>query len=213
MRNVLTREKTDGDRPNKRRGSVYAPFLLLCILLLAGGTLWAQTEAEVTGRVTDTSGAVVPSAGVTVTNVGTGARQVVKTDSSGVYDVPDLLPGSYSLTVEKTGFQTIQRSGIVLQVQQVARLDFTLHVGAVTSVVQVSANASQVNTENATVGSVVEHQRIVGLPLNGRNLLQLTALQANVSYGFGTDGTANERVGGTRAQMQISVAGGRGEWN
>jgi Carboxypeptidase regulatory-like domain/TonB dependent receptor len=206
-----------GLRPNRRWGPWgVRSYLLLAVfgsLFFITPKISAQTEAEITGRVTDTSGAVVPSASVTIANLGTGAKQAVLSDSSGVYDVPDLLPGSYSVTVERSGFQTIVRRGIVLQVQQMARLNFTLQVGAVTKIIQVTANASQMNTENATVGNVVENQRIVGLPLNGRNLLQLTALQANVTYGFGENGTAAERIGGTRAEMDISVAGGRGEWN
>jgi hypothetical protein len=183
------------------------------MVFLFGGTLRAQTEGEITGQVSDTSGAVVPDASITVTNVATGAKRVVQSSGSGVYDVPALLPGNYSVTVTKSGFETIVRSGIDLHVQQVARVDFALKVGATTQSILVNANVSQMNTENATVGSIIGTQRIVGLPLNGRNLLQLTALEANVSYGFGENGTANSRVGGQRANEDISVAGGRSEWN
>ena len=92
---------------------------------------------------------------------------------------------------------------------QTARLDFQLEVGAVTQIVEVQGFAIQVNTENATVGSVIENERIVELPLDGRNFLQLTALDANVMYGYSPDvGAATSRMGGDR-DKDISVAGGR----
>jgi hypothetical protein len=123
------------------------------------------------------------------------------------------VPGSYTIAVEMSGFKTEVRTGLVLQVQQSARIDFRLQVGQAAEKVEVIAGAIQLNTENATVGSVIENQRIVDLPLNGRNFLQLVALDANVSVGFGTGQTTNQREGGNRANENISVAGGRGEFN
>jgi len=186
----------------------------LYLFLLAGLNLNAQTEAEITGTVTDTSGAAVVGAKVTVTNTGTRGIRVVTSDTAGVYDVPALVPGLYDVSVEMTGFKTEVRSHIELQVQQAARIDFQLQVGQITQRVEVAASAVQVNTENATVGSVIENERIVELPLDGRNFLQLTALDANVMYGYSPDvGAATSRMGGERVQMDISVAGGRPEFD
>ena len=186
----------------------------LCTFLLMGFNLWAQTEAEITGTVTDSSGAAILDAKISVTNEGTHGLRVVQSDNAGVYDVPALMPGSYSVTVEVKGFQTQRRTGIILQVQEAARLDFVMQVGAVTQVVEVAASAVALNTENATVGSVVENQRIVDLPLNGRDYLQLTALDANVSWGVANEnGSGASRLGGQRITEMISVAGGRTEYN
>ena len=89
-----------------------------------------------------------------------------------------------------------------------------MKVGEVTQTVEVAATAVSLNTENATVGSVIENERIVELPLDGRNFLQLTALDANVMYGYSPDvGAATSRMGGQRVQMDISVAGGRPEFD
>ena len=100
--------------------------------------------------------------------------------------LPSLIPGNYTIAVGVSGFKTEVRKGLVLQVQQSARLDFRLQVGEASEKVEVAAGAIQLNTENATLGSVVENERIVDLPLNGRNFLQLVALDANVSVGFGS---------------------------
>jgi len=184
------------------------------IALFATCNLWAQTEAEITGIVTDSSGAAIPGAKVTVTNVGTQGTRIATSNGSGVYDVPALIPGHYSATAEMSGFKTAVRTGIELQVQQALRLDFQLQVGQISQKIEVAANAVQVNTENATVGSVIENQRIVDLPLNGRDFLALTALDANVSFGVGNEnGSGANRLGGQRITEMISVAGGRTEYN
>jgi hypothetical protein len=196
---------------NMRKGLL---TMSLLALFLAGSNLWAQSEASVTGQVTDTTGAAIPGAKVTVTNEGTSGERIVATDSAGIYDVPALVPGMYTIKVEMKGFRLAQRKGIELQVQQAARLDFQLEVGQVTQVVEVQGGAIQLNTENATVGSVVENERIVDLPLNGRDYLQLTALDANVSWGVGNEnGSGANRLGGQRITEMISVAGGRTEYN
>jgi len=188
----------------------------LFVVLAAGFNLWAQTEASITGTVNDSSGAAVPAAKVSVTNEGTHGLRVVMSDSAGVYDVPALVPGFYSISVEVNGFKTEVRNHIELQVQEAARLDFVMQVGQVTQVVEVSGGAVALNTENATVGSVIENERIVELPLDGRNFLSLTALDANVMYGYSPDvGAATGRMGASnvRVQEDISVAGGRPEFD
>src|SRR5213596_4396789 len=111
------------------------------------------------------------------------------------------------------GFRTITQTGVELQVQQSARLDFSLQVGQVTETIEVSGTAALIASEDATVGTVIENKRIVDMPLNGRNFLQLVSLSPNVSYGFNSSQQADERQGGTRASQNISVAGQRSEFN
>ena len=110
---------------------------------------FSQTFGEITGVVTDTSGGLVVGAVVTVTNTQTNARRTTATNSVGNYDFPALLPGIYSVKAEMTGLQAEVREGVDLQVQQVARLDFQLRVGAITEAVEVSGGAPLLTTENA----------------------------------------------------------------
>ena len=168
----------------------------------------AQTFGEITGIVTDPSGALISGARVAVKNKATGAARSAVSNEAGVYSFPSLPPGSYDLRVEKEGFRSSVRQGIELQVQQTARVDAALPIGQISEVVEVSATANLLNTENATVGTVIENKRIVELPLNGRNFLQLVALSPNTNYGFSGAGSAS-RQGGARTDQQISIAGQR----
>jgi carboxypeptidase family protein len=184
-------------------------FLLLAVLVPAFG----QTFGDISGEVRDSSGATIAGAQITITNVDTNATRTAVSNEVGVYSFPALTPGTYNLKVEKTGFKTVTRPQILIQVQQSARIDIELPVGQVSESVEVSATAALLSTENATVGTVVENKRIVELPLNGRNYLQLVSLSPNVSYGFGNAGQAGSRQGGTRSEQNISVAGQRSYFN
>src|SRR5205814_9430003 len=115
-------------------------------------------------------------------------------------------------TAEKPGFKTLVRSQVEIQVQQNARIDFELQVGQISESVEVVATPVLVS-ENATVGTVIENRRIVELPLNRRNYLQLVSLAPNVSTGFSVQGQAAVRQGGIRASQTISVAGQRTNFN
>lgn len=183
------------------------------LALILAVPFYGQTLGEIVGEVKDASGALIPGASVTATNVATSAARTVETNDAGLYSFPSLVPGSYRLRVEAKGFKTVMRSDIELQVQQSARIDFSLDVGQVSEAIEVKGSAALMATENATVGTVVENRRIVELPLNGRNFLQLVALSPNVSYGFGTPGQASGRQGGDRASQNISLMGMRGTWN
>src|SRR5213592_3782953 len=156
-----------------QRGTI-AIFLLASILSAQG------FRATVVGRVTDDTGAVVPGAMITITNIGTNESRSVVVNERGEYAIPQLAPGQYTLTAEYTGFNKVVRSGIVLETNQDARLDIVLKVGGITEEVQVSAAAPLVTTENAALGNVVDQKKIVELPLNGRDYLQLAFLQPNV---------------------------------
>src|SRR5437016_2123900 len=187
-------------------------FLLAFVLCLSARVACAQTFGEITGEVKDPSGAVVPGAMVTATNTGTNALRSTVTNEAGIYSFPSLVPGLYSVKVALPGFQPVARS-IELQVQQTARVDFTLAVGQTSETIQVSDFAQLLTTESATVGTVISEKTIVDLPLNGRNFLQLVSLSPNVAYGFVAPGQAAGRQGGTRATQNISISGMRGTWN
>src|SRR5450755_739355 len=127
-----------------------------------------QTNAGLSGVVTDASGAVVQGARVSVNNTETGLRRDTATNESGLYDFPLLQPGAYSLTVLKEGFkQTTQ--GIRLEVNQIARVDLTMQLGAVSESVEVQAAAALLESSTSAVGQVVESKAVSDLPLNGRN--------------------------------------------
>ena len=150
---------------------------LFAFLILAASAAFAQT-ATLSGRVTDASGAVIPATTITVTNEATAAQRQVQTNEAGLYSVPLLQPGEYRVLVEQDGFQSINRSGIVLEVEQRAEVNFTLEIGEMTQQIEVVANALQLNTVDASRGQVIENQRIVDMPLNGRNYNQLALLSA-----------------------------------
>jgi hypothetical protein len=187
-------------------------FFFLVVALLVATPSFSQTFGQITGLVTDTSGGVLVGAAVTVTNPQTSFTRTETTNGSGLYSFPNLLPGLYDVRVATQGFQSVIRNGVELQVEQVARLDFQLQVGGVAEAVEVTGGAPLLNTEDATIGTVIENQRIVDLPLNGRNFLQLVGLSSNVSTGFGSGGQSSSRLGGDRSTQQISISGNRREW-
>ncbi len=181
-----------------------------CLLLmsLAALPLFAQ-NAEITGTVSDQSGAVIPGASVTVTNAATNVTRQVETTSAGSYTVPFLAPGLYSVRAEQEGFSTATRNGVELQVGAIARIDFAMEIGNVTEQIEVVGTGEQLATEGTAVGTVIENRRIVELPLNGRNYLQLIALSPNVTAEQRPAFTATGRQGGERAQQAFAVAGQR----
>jgi hypothetical protein len=187
-------------------GSVF-----VCLSLATAA--FSQTFGEITGEVRDPSGAVVAGASITLTNVGTNAIRTTQSNDVGLYAFPAVPPGQYSIKAEKSGFKTYTRTGIQIQVELRARLDIEMQVGQLTEIVEVSAQAALLTSENATIGTVIENKRIVELPLNGRNYLQLVALAPNVSFGFPSAGQAGSRQGGIRAEQSISVAGQRAQFN
>jgi hypothetical protein len=182
-------------------------------LAAAALTLGAQTLGDISGVVKDPSGAPMAGVNLTLTNLATNGTRTTATNEEGAYAFPALVPGPYRVKAEKAGFKVTQSSQIDLQVQQNARLDLEMAVGQVTESIEVNASAAQLQTENATVGTVVEQRRIVELPINGRNYLSLAGLAPNVSFGFPSAGQADGRQGGDRANQNISVSGQRNNYN
>ena len=185
---------------------------LLVLSIGLSGSAWAQTLGSIVGEVKDASGAVAPNAKVTAVNTETNVSRETLTNSAGIYTFPGLVPGNYTVKVEAPGFQLMRRAGIELQVQQTANIDFVLAIGQATQTVEVSGVATLLNTEDATVGTVIEQRRITELPLNGRNFFSLVALSPNVTYGFTPAQQASGRLGGTRSTLTMSLSGARATW-
>jgi hypothetical protein len=187
---------------------------LTLLFLIFGLAVLGQTPTgEITGTVTDSSGAIITDAAVTVTNPATGATRTAQTNASGIYDFVALPAGVYNLKIEKQGFNTEIRNNIEIQVAQIARIDTTLNLGNVSTTVNVEAGAPMLQTEDATVGTVVEQRRVEELPLNGRNFLSLTALTPGVSTNTPVNEVASSREGGTRGSFTVSAGGQRAYFN
>lgn len=186
---------------------------LLLLVLLAASTVHAQGAGEITGTIVDDTGGVMPGVTVTVTNTATGAVRNSVTNESGIYSVPALPPGTYTVGAELQGFQTQTRTNLVLQVQQVARADFTLNTGTVTESVEVTGGTALLSTSDSTVGQVIDNKRIVELPLNGRSYLQLAALTPGVNINSVPSAGATDFQGGHRSRQQITINGQRGQFN
>ena len=149
--------------------------------------------------MTDSSEAVIAATSITVTNAATGAERIVQTNEAGYYTVPLLPPGEYAINVEQDGFKSINRTGLILEVDQRAEVNFVLEVGAVTEQIEVTADAIQLQTSDASRGQVIENKRIVELPLNGRDYNQLALLSAGAvqplpGARFGGFSVAGQRV-------------------
>ena len=155
---------------------ILAAIAVLLTGMLLGSTALAQSGAgSIQGTVTDSSGAVIPGAAIHVVNQATGVAVDTKSNNVGFYQVPELFTGTYLVTITATGMKTYNQS-IELLVAQTAVINASLTAGAVTQQVTVNADTVQLtNTDNGIVSSTLENQRINQLPLNGRNLLQLTA--------------------------------------
>jgi outer membrane receptor protein involved in Fe transport len=152
--------------------------VLTCALAVVGlpSLARAQATGQMTGVVTDSSGSVVPGATVEATNQATGFTRNAVSGVDGVYTIPLLNPGRYEVKASLSGFRTSIRSGIDVVVNETARVDQQLQVGAVTEQVTVAVSAPLVETKNATLGIVIDQQKVVDLPLNGRNFTQLGTL-------------------------------------
>ena len=171
-------------------------------LLLLSAALRAQT-AQIQGVIQDSSGSAVPGAEIKAIRIDTGAVRVVTSAGDGIYVVADLPVGPYRLEVTKPGFATYIQTGIVLQVATNPSIDIQLKVGNVSEQVQVEANATLVESATTSIGQVIDNQRILDLPLNGRQVTDLIQL-TGATVAAGVTGT-----GGIPGGVYLSVAGGQ----
>jgi hypothetical protein len=190
--------------------------LLLCMLLTLCGSqfLHAQDTTSLGGRVTDSSGAIVPGATVKLTLVTTGATRINTTNSSGQYQFSQLAPGKYDLLVTSTGFAPQQKTGMDLLVSQPATVNITLGIQSVTEQVTVTSNVQPVlNTTDATMGNAFDGKQVETLPLDQRNVPDLLSLQPGVTFlGRSDDVNGTQGVGNTSTDSRAgSVNGGRSD--
>ena len=183
---------------------------LFALLLMPGPPpLRAQAVsiATVTGRVTDEQGAIVPGANIKITKIDTGTVYASASNGNGIYTLPSLPIGEYQLEATAPGFQTYVQSGILLRVNDSPQINIVLKVGQVTEKVEVHANADLVQTQQNTISQVVDQQRIVELPLNGRDATQLITISgASVNHSDGTNTGSKSFF----SSQSISIAGSAG---
>src|ERR1700733_5220703 len=168
------------------RTPLFALSLVLLLIVMFAGPLTvpvahAQNGGEITGTVTDPTGAILPNVDVKVTSVETGSSHVTKTNGAGIFDFPGLDNGNYNLTASYTGFQAYRKDGIVLNIAETLREDINLAVGSASQEVVVQSNALQVQSETSEVSSLISGQQISQLATNGRNVTSLAALGTGVS--------------------------------
>src|SRR5487761_266026 len=168
-------------RDSRKTVIYFAIFAVLSFALLTPSSLHAQVVgATLSGTITDPSGAVIPHAQVVITNTATGVTRNATADASGFYNTPNLLPGTYRITVSASGFSTQIRTGIVLTVGASQILNVSLQVGKVTNLVQVTGAAPTVQLASSSISAVVNSTTVRQLPLNGRSWTDLAKLQPGI---------------------------------
>jgi hypothetical protein len=185
------------------RPTVFTVFILLC-LVLATPTHGQNTTGSIVGEVTDSSGASVPNARVTILRVETGESRPVTTNGNGAFTAQLLNPGTYTVTVTADGFKHAIRNGIVLQVDRVARADFALEVGGESQTVTVNSQSLTLDTDSTQVGQTIVENQVTQLPMNGRNFTDLLFLTPGAGQTTGEQNQFRYDSGGA-----ISLEGSR----
>ena len=171
--------------------------LLLALLALPA---WTQVErARIIGTVKDQTGAVIPGATITITNVLTNISQTTATRADGTYESVPLRIGEYRIEAAQSGFKRMVREGVVLQIQQTAVVDLIMELGGITQEVSITATAPLLTPTEATQGQVIDNQKMVDLPLNGRDYIQLALISAGTNYSAPGARTAGFSGSGMRA--------------
>jgi len=192
------------------RKAAAAGLLAMAALFFAPlGRSQAVAVAEVSGTVTDSSGKVIVGAQVTMIQAETQAVHPTVTDGQGHYTVANLPPGGYVLDVKSAGFKEYRQSGIILEVAKSVEMNVSLTVGAVSETIEVSANASMVETKDSGIAQVMDQRKVVDLPLNGRNLTQLLTLVGGGTSTPGGDLTGSKNIQGSNGSGTFSVGGGQ----
>jgi hypothetical protein len=176
----VTRNSRHRGMANARVWQVLCCAFLGIIVILAAQAAFAQGYGKITGIVTDPTGAAVQGAKITLTQTATGTTTSTTSGNDGNFVFPSLRPADYRLSATSTGFTTFNQTGIVLQADAALTIKIGLKLGSISESVSVEANTVQVDTTTATLAQVVDQQRIVDLPLNGRNAASLTTLVAGV---------------------------------
>ncbi len=192
---------------NSPRVVFTAALIFLSMFSFAGSGVAQSSYGSIVGTVTDTSGAQVPGAQVTVKNSGTNATQVTKTSGTGTYSLLNLNPGTYTVTVEMAGFKTTTRDQVDVTVGGTVRIDAALTLGNVSETVNVEAATAPLQTDSSSLGGVVEGRQVQESPLNGRNVNNLLDFIPGVIPGGGTSGNtmANGGSGSFQAGAQTQA--------
>src|SRR5262245_39369310 len=172
--------------------------------VLSVNAIAQQTNGTILGRVLDAQGAAVPGVSVTAKNPETGFTRTVVSDEAGTYRLNALPVGQYEITVELSGFNTVERKGLVVSVGQTLTVDFELRVANVAETITVTAASPMIESTVSSVGGVVDIGRIESLPLNGRQFANLAATIPGVGLGFHSDPTKS-----TQYSPQINGGNGR----
>jgi hypothetical protein len=180
LQNVILRESESRQNFVKSIGTVL--LLVISLLSLTSG-LSAQTDSsgQITGNITDSTGAIVGDATVTVTQVATGTKRTAMSSADGNFSLPNLAIGVYRLNVSKKGFKETSVQQVVVNVASVTRQNVALQIGEVSETVEITADAIQAETQTGAVGEIISGEQVRELPLNGRSFVQLTQLQPGVS--------------------------------
>lgn len=187
-----------------------ASGIALCVMLSLASAPGIKSQVSggtIRGNVADASGAVIPNAQVLIENEATHVRNVVTTNASGIYVMPDLQPGTYDITVSASGFSTVEQRGANLTVGAVLVINSALPVGSRTDKVTVSSTVDTIELGTSELSGVIGEHEVTQLPLNGRDWSQLATLEPGVSAVRGEQATNNRVQQGSGQQMSIS--GGR----
>ncbi|MDR3572217.1 MAG: carboxypeptidase-like regulatory domain-containing protein [Anaerolineaceae bacterium] len=191
--------------------------IVACFLLFAAICYGQATTATVMGTITDSRGAAVTGATITITNMNTGIVSKATTTDTGLYRIPGLIPGTYRINVSREGFNSIVKDEIDLHVEDQVALNFALRVGSVSESVTVEAGEPLVDTESTSLGEVIESRQVESTPLNGRNTMNLIGLVAGVVPQGTTGGavTNNQSAGSVNPAGfgNYQIAGGIAGWN
>jgi hypothetical protein len=191
---------------------------ILLFLIVVPSTVYPQAgTGTLTGTVIDPSKAALPGVRITLRDPATGFTRETLTNVTGHYSIPGLRPGTYDVTAEVSGFRKHSQTGFRIEVDQIARLDIGLEVGNVTEVVEVKGTAQLLHTESATLGAAIDTKKIVDLPLNGRNFVQLALLVPGVNTGQPDAGRGGGiSIGGTRSEQngfQLDGVSNTDQWD
>lgn len=185
-------------------------FALLLLAFISPYCLSQEQNAQVTGRVLDSSGAAIPKASVTLVNAANGFKKVVMSNDHGEFTIPLVPPGDeYTLSATKARFTTSTKNGISLEVAQTANIDLTLNVGSDNTTVTVSGNDITLDTQTSSVGAVIDGDTILDLPLNGNSSYRLIQLTPGVTFSDSANGQFGDVPVDTRYDSNFSINGGR----
>jgi len=188
-----------------------AALFLIAFACFLPLTMLAQDTAEIVGTVSDSTGAVIPNAKVSVTNPDRGFVRDVVSNAAGEYVANRVPIGNYVIIAEAGGFQKLTRSGISLTAGQIQRVDLTLTVGQVTQQIEVVGNIAKVETESATMSDVVTSKQIENLAMNGQNIMALEFLVPGAAIGDGQEDAM--QLGHAGSEVTVSFNGNRNEYS